>query len=145
MMLEMFNFVKNLFKKAQPNPMPEEIKSVHPMSIITPGPPPKDVKIVVMVDPLVGIRKNVASMVKYVYKSKKYPTDNLARYLLKEHMPNLSDERIKPVYNELKEVQDFLRVLSDVGSNNERIQRQLRNKIGDDLKTALAKLNEMVK
>ena len=136
----MFNFVKNLFKKDKAVPAVEEVKEAHPVSIVK-----HKLDVVKKVDPLVGIRKNVASMVKYVYKSKKYPTDNLARYLLKNHMPNLSDERIKPVYNELKEVQDFLRVLSDVGSSNERIQRQLRDKVGDDLKTALAKLNEMVK
>lgn len=135
----MFNFAKNLFKKAQPNPIPEEIKQ-HPMSIITPAPPPK-----VNVNPVINIRKNVVLMVKCVYKSKKFPTDNLARYLLKNYMPDLNDEKLKPVYDELKKVQDFLRVLADVGNNNERIQRQLRDKVGDDLKAALAKLNEMVK
>ena len=137
----MFKFIKNLFKKDKAVPAVEEVKEVYPVSIVKHKP-----DVVKKVDPLVGVRKNVATMVKAVYKSKKkYPTDNLASYLLKNHMPNLNDERIKPVYDELKEVQDFLRILSDVGSSNERIQRQLRDKVGNKLQTTLNKLNKMVK
>lgn len=127
-------------------PAVEEVKEVHPVPMtIRTARSIVEHKLDIKVDPLLGVRKDVATMVKYVYKSTKFPADNLARYLLKEHMPNLNDERVKPVYDELKEVQNFLRILADVGNRNERIQRQVRDRVGDKLKTALAKLNEMVK
>lgn len=142
----MFKFIKNLFSKEKTVPAVEEVKEAHPVPMtIRTARSIVECKLDIKVDPLLGIRKDVATMVKYVYKSTKFPAENLAKYMLKTHMPNLEDKKLEPVYDELKEVQNFLRILADVGSKNERIQRQVRDRVGDKLKTALAKLNEMVK
>jgi hypothetical protein len=139
--IKMFKFLKNLLSKKKAKPAPKEVEAVHSVSVITKHKP----GVVKKVDPLLEVKKDVAKMVKYVYRSTKFPTDNLARHLLKNHMPNLKDDKIKPVYDELKATQDFLRILADIGNNNERMQKQIRNEVGPRLKEALIKLNDMVK